>query len=434
MRKKIAVIGAGVGGMTAAYDLIKSGCDVTIFEKADHPGGLSAGFKYKNWGWTLEKFYHHWFTSDKHILSLIEEMGYKDRIEFHRPQTVAYYQGGFYPLDSPLAALRYPGFSFLEKIRFGIVTAYLRYLAPWKALEQVTAHKWMNKNYGDAVYTQLFEQLLIGKFSSYYKEVNMAWFWARFKVRSARLGIYKGGFQAFINDFENLLESLGVVFRYNTSISKIAPEAGDKLSLKIYDNKEIFNQVLAAIPPKELTHLVPDLGGDYKERINQLKGIGAVMVIFSLKHPLSPYGYYWYNLPKSAGFPFLALVEHTNFVSREHFNNETLIYCGDYPDPSHEYFSLTQEKLVERFIPCLKRINPAFKADWINHSWMFRTPFAQPIPPMNHSENIPEIQTPIPNLFLASMSQVYPWDRGTNFAVELARKAVDQMKSDWKTA
>jgi hypothetical protein len=95
---------------------------------------------------------------------------------------------------------------------------------------------------------------------------------------------------------------------------------------------------------------------------------------------------------------------------------------------------LTQEKLVERFIPCLKRINPAFKADWINHSWMFRTPFAQPIPPMNHSENIPKIQTPIPNLFLASMSQVYPWDRGTNFAVELARKAVDHMKSDWKTA
>ena len=106
--------------MTAAYDLVQAGCDVTIFEKEDHPGGLSAGFKNDGWCWTLEKFYHHWFASDTYVLSLIEEIGYKDKIEFHRPQTVAYYRGEFFPLDSPLAALKYPGFSLLEKIRFGL--------------------------------------------------------------------------------------------------------------------------------------------------------------------------------------------------------------------------------------------------------------------------------------------------------------------------
>ena len=39
------------------------------------------------------------------------------------------------------------------------------------------------------------------------------------------------------------------------------------------------------------------------------------------------------------------------------------------------------------------------------------------MPLVNHSRNIPAIPTPLPGLWLASMSQVYPWDRGTNYAV-----------------
>lgn len=417
--------------MAAAYDLVQAGCRVTVFEKEDHPGGLAAGFKKEEWDWTLEKYYHHWFASDNSILSLIQELNLKDKVEFHRPQTVAYYQGEFYPLDSPMTALKYPGFSLIDTIHFGLVTAYLRYFAPWKPLERVTAHQWMRKYYGPSVYEQLFEPLLMGKFSNYYKEVNMAWFWARFKVRTARLGTYRGGFQAFLNDFASHLESMGVVFQFNAAISNITATKGQKLSLRIGNETHLFDQVLATVPPKMLTHLSPQIGGDYQEKINQLKGIGAVALIFSLKHPLSKKGYYWFNLPKSAGFPFLALVEHTNFLPPKHFNNEHLIYCGDYLEPTHEYFKLTQEELVERFLPGLKRINPEFESNWIIDTWLFRTPFAQPIPLVNHSVNILDIKTPVKNLYLASMSQVYPWDRGTNFAVKLAREAAKTMKSDW---
>ena len=155
--------------------------------------------------------------------------------------------------------------------------------------------------------------------------------------------------------------------------------------------------------------------------------MGAVILIVSLKHQLSPEGYYWYNLPKSEGYPFLALVEHTNFVSSDDFGGEHLIYCGDYLETDHEYFKLTQEQLVERFEPSFKRINPNFDPSWINQTWLFKTNYAQPIPFINHSKNIPSIQTPLPGVFYASMSQVYPWDRGTNFAVEIARRAAAQM-------
>ena len=49
---KIAVIGAGFGGLAAAYDLNKAGHDVTIYESADHAGGLASGFKEPDWDWS----------------------------------------------------------------------------------------------------------------------------------------------------------------------------------------------------------------------------------------------------------------------------------------------------------------------------------------------------------------------------------------------
>lgn len=425
--KTAAIIGAGVGGLAAAYDLAKAGRSVTIFEKEDRPGGLAAGFREPGWQWSLEKFYHHWFQSDKFVQSLIGELGLAEKVEFHRPQTVVYYGGDFYPLDSPLAALLFPGFSLMDKMRFGLASVYLRYLSSWKPLESVSAHEWMQRYYGRKVYTTLFEPLLMGKFSRYYQEVNMAWFWARFKVRTPRLGTYTGGFQAFLDDFAGILRSMGVDFIFNSAIQQIQPGQGKTVQISADGRQIVFDQVLATIPPVLLSRTAPALPQAYHEKLNALKGIGAVALILSLDRPLSEKGYYWFNLPKSAGFPFLALVEHTNFVSAGHFNGEHLVYCGDYLENTHEYFSLTQDELLERFLPSLQHINPAFERSWLRKSWLFRVPYAQPVPFLNHSRSIPGIETPIPNLYLASMSQVYPWDRGTNFAVELARRAASMM-------
>jgi protoporphyrinogen oxidase len=156
--------------------------------------------------------------------------------------------------------------------------------------------------------------------------------------------------------------------------------------------------------------------------------MGAVVLTLSLNQQVSTQGYYWYNIPKNAGFPFLAMVEHTNYVSPENFGGDHILYCGDYLDTDHEYFSLSQEELLERFIPAIQRINPDFDQSWIKKVWLHRTKYAQPVPLLNHSKNIPEIQTPLPGLYFASMSQVYPWDRGTNFAVGIGRKAARLMQ------
>ena len=425
----IAIIGAGLGGLSAAYDLKRAGHQVTIFEAADYVGGLAAGFKKPEWEWSVERYYHHWFASDNHMLGLIDELGWSDRVIFPRPTTVMYHQGKFYPFDSIPAALMYPGLGWgINKIRFGLVGLFLRMTNNWQALEKTTVDAWMRKWAGDKVYETMWEPMMIGKFGERYaKDVNMAWMWARLHARTTRLGTFKGGFQAFADLFAEKLRQMGVVIQLSTPVQSIKTAGEGQIALETSQSTEIFDQCLATTSPALLARIAPDLPPDYLKGLLDLKSIGAVVLTIALKHQLSPEGYYWYNMPKSAGFPFLALVEHTNYLSPEYFGGNHIIYCGDYLEPSHPYFQFSKEELLEKFIPSLKRINPNFSPDWINESWLYKTAYAQPIPLVNHSENIPEIRTPLPGLYFASMSQVYPWDRGTNFAVEIARRAAKMM-------
>ena len=427
--KNIAIIGAGLGGMSAAYDLVKTGNRVTIFEAGEQPGGLASGFKEPHWDWSVEKYYHHWFASDQHILGLIEELGWRNQVLFPRPFTVMFHKDRFYPFDSIPAALMFPGLGWgMNKIRFGLVGLYLRLTNNWKALEKVTVNQWMRKWAGDQVYELMWEPLMIGKFGeNYANQVNMAWMWARLKARTTKLGTFQGGFQTFSDQFADHLRERGVQIHFSSRITHISPGPDGKITLSSQLENADYDQVLVTTSPSLLAKLAPDLAKDYLADLLSLKSMGAVVMVLALNQQLSTQGYYWYNIPKAAGFPFLALVEHTNFLSPEYFGGDHIIYMGDYLDAEHEYFRLSQEDLLERFISAIPRINPNFKPDWIRKSWLFRTPYAQPVPLLNHSKNIPPIQTPIPGLFFASMSQVYPWDRGTNFAVEIGRRAARMM-------
>jgi protoporphyrinogen oxidase len=418
---KIAIIGAGYGGMAAAWDLKKAGHDVTIFESANYAGGLASGFKEPHWKWSVEKFYHHWFQSDSEMLGLIRELGLEDKAQFPRPLTVMYYKKKWYPFDSIINALLFPGLGWgLNKIRFGFVGLFLRLTNNWRALEKVTAHEWMLKFAGKKVYEQMWQPLLIGKFASYYKDVNMAWMWARMHARTTRLGTFEGGFQNFADLFAEKLRALGVEIRLGASIKSIKQ---DQASASLSVDGESFDKVLVTTSPNLMAKLCPDLPENYLKGLLDLKSMGAVVMTLSLKHSLSKDGYYWFNVPKEAGYPFLALVEHTNFVSSENFGGDRIVYAGDYLELGHEYFSMSDDELLERFIPAFQKFNPEFKREWINKIWVHKTNYAQPVPLVGHSKNIPDIQTPIEGLYFASMSQVYPWDRGTNFAVEIGRKA-----------
>ena len=416
----IGIVGAGVAGLTAAYELTKKGHKVTVFEARPQAGGLASGFKDDHWEWPLDRFYHHWFASDDQVLGLIRELGLEEKVFFPRPTTSIWHQGMAYPFDSPLAVLLFPHLSLPHKLRLGLVTLYLRLVRNWRPLERVSAHQWLSRAMGKRAYEVVWEPLLAGKFGEDYQKVNMAWFWARIKKRSPRLGYFIGGFQAFVDALAERVREQGGEIRLGTPVQQIVIEDSKAVGVRIAASLQRLDKVIATVSPQALIELTPELPEDYVAKLRQLRSLGAVVLILALDRPLTN-GHYWINLPQGE-FPFLVLVEHTNYIEPCHYGGDHLVYLGHYPPPTHPYFQMSKKELLNLFLPSLRRFNPAFEPDWVRDSWLFREPYAQPVPLVNHSQHIPDLITPIPGLYWASMSQVYPWDRGTNYAVELGRR------------
>jgi protoporphyrinogen oxidase len=431
---KVAVVGAGIAGLSAAFDLARAGHSVTLYESSDEPGGLAAGFRDPAWDWPLERFYHHWFASDRDVLGLIRELGLGHLLFFPRPITSMWHNGRDYPFDSPLAALRYPGLSWPAKVRFGLVGLYLRYTRPWRALERFTVEEWASRWMGREAYQQLWRPLLISKFNEHYRTVNMAWFWARIYKRSPRLGYLQGGFQRFVDVLVEAITRLGADVQLRAPVEHIAPATKGGLEVSALQGQTRCDAAVVTTNPSVLAGMVPSLPEDYAERLKKLQSMGAQVLILALRNQLMRQTY-WLSLPalspeKSQNpFPFTALVEHTNYIDRKHYGGDHLVYCGEYLRPDHPHMQLTQEELLALYLPSLKQVNPDFEPDWLRTSYLFRTAYAQPVPPVNHSRNIPPLETPVPGLYFASMSQVYPWDRGTNYAVEMGRRVAQMVIS-----
>jgi protoporphyrinogen oxidase len=127
------------------------------------------------------------------------------------------------------------------------------------------------------------------------------------------------------------------------------------------------------------------------------------------------------------GYPFLALVEHTNYMPKADYGGRHLVYLGNYRPMDDPLFAMSRDEVLAEFLPHLSRINPAFSPDWVTESWAFAAPFAQPIVTTDYRDHIPPFETPIPGLYEASMFQVYPHDRGQNYSVLLAEELVGRL-------
>ncbi len=419
---KIAIIGAGFTGLSAAFELTKKTHDVFIFEKDLNPGGLAIGYKEKNWKWSLEKHYHHWFTNDYAVLDLANEI--KHTVLIERPKTSVFVNNNIYQLDSPFSVLKFPLLSVLEKIRMSSVLGFLKYFPFWKLLEGFKASEILPKFMGRKSYRMIWEPLFINKFGNYSNSVSLAWFWARIKKRTPNLAYPEGGFLNFANELVKKIKNENGRFFFDTEILEINRK-DNKISLKIKDKKgkikyDYFDKLIITTPSFIFLKAAANLPKDYRESLGKLKGLGATNLILRLNKPFFKDGAYWLSIcDKNA--PVMAIVEHTNFMDKKNYDNEYLVYLGNYKPLEDKYFQMTKEEMLKFFDPYLKKINANYSKNIIGYE-LFKAPFAQPIIPINYSKILPKFETPLENVYLANIEQVYPWDRGTNYAVELGKK------------
>lgn len=409
---KIAIIGAGFTGLTAGYKLSQRGHQVTIFEKEKASGGLAAGFKEKSWDWSLEFFYHHLFPTDLAAKKLISELGLADKLFLTQPKTSIFRQGRIFQFDSAPSILSFSFLSLREKLRTGLITLYLQLLNNWQPLEKISASFWLRRYYGRRPFEILWQPLLSAKFGRQAEEIPMSWFWARIKKRSAKLLYFEGGFQILANSLTNKLK-----------------ERGGKILLKqeVEDLETLreFESIIVTTPTTAFLKIAPHLPQDYQQSLKRLKMLSCLNLVLVMKQKFLTDNTYWLNINES-DFPFVAVVEHTNFIDPAHYGGNHILYVGGYYPQNHPYFKMSKEQIFKEFWPFIKKINPNFHLNPITYHF-FKSLCAQPLVTLNHSQIIPSHQTPLSHVYLANQQQVYPWDRGINYAIELGEKIADEI-------
>lgn len=416
---RIGIIGAGFTGLAAGFKLAKGGHEVVIFESNEFPGGLAHGFKEKKWKWSLEEHYHHLFKTDYAIQELANSVNHK--IIFKRPKTSTYYKDSISQIDSPLNLLRFKYFTVTDKIKTGATLSYLKLTNSWKYLEKKEAYRFLEETMGKNSWKILWGPLLQKKFGRYYKEIPASWFWARVKSRTAVLGYPEGGFKELANTVDRKIRTNKGQILYKTKVISIEKKK-DKIVIKPEKGKpQIFDKVICTLPTHLFTKITKKLPKSYVKSLKSFEGLGAINLVLVLKKSFLADGTYWLNI-NDWDMPFLCVVEHTNFMDKSKYSGDRIVYIGNYLEVNHIFFNYTANELLKEYLPYLKKINNNFKKKQIKKAFIFKAHFAQPIVKKNYSKKIPAIKTPIHGLYLANIQQVYPWDRGTNYAVDLGNK------------
>ncbi len=420
--KKIVIVGAGFTGLSAAYRLLTKGHEVRIVEREPTLGGLAIGYKHKGWQWSLDKAYHHLFTNDYSAISLAREIGQKlDRIT---PKTCVQAHGKIIPFDSPLTLLTFPYLNLIDKLRTATALLYLKLVNNYGWMERVEAVKWIQKYMGVNSYKAIWEPLFRGKFHDQANNVMMPWFWARIKKRTQSLLYPRGGFTAFLNLLAAKIEKLGGVIELATPVVKVE-KANLGYRVVTASDKHKADQIIYTGP----TSLFPKLFGQELKPVRKAhRYLHAQVMVLRLKRAFLK-NTYWLNVT-DPGYPFLVLVDHTNFVSPKHYGGEHIVYIGNYLPGGHEYLTKTPAQLYKLFLPYLERIKPGVKKLVIGFD-VFALPYAQAVVNTDYVSNMKKVGTGMKGVCMANIDSVYPWDRGTNYAIEYGEKVVELLAKDF---
>jgi len=412
---KVAIIGGGFTGLACALELAEKKINVTLLDKEASVGGLAGGFKDKKWHWDLEFFYHHIFTNDKEIIHLAKKVGWPVKVK--SPVTTSFINGKEIQLDSPISLLKFGEISIFSRIHMGAGLALLKLLPEGKFLEKYKVVEMLPKLIGIKGYQTIWEKLLKAKFGPYVNEVNMAWFWTRVAKRTKNLGYFEGGFQQLANKTKERIQKLGGEVRQNVKIKLI-----EKIEDGFLVDGEKYDAVVSTAPAPETEKL---LGVNITApKLNYLWG---QTLILEIKRRFIRG--YWMNILEN-NWPFLVAVEHTNMIDKKHYGNKRILYLGNYLHEDDKRLKMNKEELLKLYLPYLRRINKNFRRDQIGNIYLFARPYSQPVFPTNYSRMIPDIKTGVRGLYVANMSMVYPFDRGTNYAVKMGMGVAKQLIKD----
>ena len=384
----IGIVGGGIAGLAAAYRLQQRGHDVQIFEATDQIGGLAA--VYETPGDDIEKFYHHLSKSEETIVELAEDLGLGGRVEWHIGTNGYYVDSVAHPLNTPWEILAYPHMSLYDKFRLGMLTlgVDVRGGVPdldayddLAAYEHDTVREFVEEHTTRSVHENFVDPLLDGKYGDRKDEISAAWFLGRVRFRGERdplrgeiLGYFDGGFGVLLDALvdavgrENITTNARVT-DLTVSDSTVASLTVERDTAGAADETThaVDAAVVAAMP-----NVLESLTGYACEVDFQ----GAVCGLVTMDEPLLET--YWLNVAHDA--PFGALVEHTNFVDRERYGGDHLLYVAAYVQDSEEaLWQMDDDAVRETWLAEIESMFPDFDRGSVSEFRIARNPRAAPI-------------------------------------------------------
>lgn len=439
-KPSVCIIGAGITGLTAARQLSALGYNVLVLESALNSGGMLSAFNIGDE--LIEHIYHHIFTSDNEVLDLLDELGLSTDMKWYTVKDALFAGGRNYPFSTPLDLMRFNELPLLQRLKTGLTVLKAARLRDWHDLENITAAQWLIENCGQQAYNKLWQPLLRAKFDQDAEEVSAVWIWNKFKLRGSsrsggksieRLGYLEGSFARLT---EALLQELAdnggrILYGYTAmGLSRfIAPNGSHRyrVSSILEDCSSIdfdADAVISTISARQFANLAISLSlpEDYREKLLSVRYKANICMVLRLRHSLSPW--YWNTICDQ--LPFVVAVEHTNMTGINGYGGH-IVYLSRYLDLTDDVWTQSDGEIYHSFITGLEHVYPDFSANDIIDWRLKRTRYAQPVVFRDYSSSMPGMDTPEPGIKLAGMAQIYPEDRGINYAVRLGNEAADSI-------
>jgi protoporphyrinogen oxidase len=343
--------------------------------------------------------------------------------------------------------LRFKPLPPLARIRLGMaVLAIQRGPGNPAPFERITARKWIERYMGRDAYRALWGPLLRGKFGERADDIAMVWLQNKFRLRRGddaaeeKLGYPKRSWEPLFAELQARIQAGGgrvLIDRPIASLSTdfvVTPGAPGSFR-RGHDPRDFealpgerYEAVLATLPSDVFEQVLEPgvLPEAYLAKLRGIEYFTALCLLVELDRQFSPF--YWTNIGDDA-LPFVGLIEHTNLIDPARYGGRRFLYVANYLPRGHELLDLDAEGLLERYTPGLQAVNPAFERTWAKALWLHHEPAAQPIVTVGYRDKIPAMQTPTRGLVLANTTQIFPEDRGTNYAVREGEQAAAAMLS-----
>jgi len=421
----LVVLGGGITGLATAYIAAKDGKKVCVLEAGKNVGGLLNTFEVE--GERLEFFYHHFFMHDAELNWLIKDLGIDDKLFFKKTSMGNFKDGKIFNFDTPMDLLKYKPISFLDKIRFGFTSIYMGKIAKWEKFEGVSAMSWLNKWAGKSTADSLWNPLLTIKFGPYAPLVPLSWMIGRMRQRMGsrkggdeRLGYIEGSLQVLLDALTKRLTEMGVSIYTEAPVEKIEFNNNKITELQTAKGKVIAEKYISTIPSTYLSKMLAESVPTLSQKLQEVDYFGAICVVLEMKQKFS--NIYWMNVADK-GYPFGGIIEHTNFIPAEKYNNTHIMYLSRYFAQDENVASMSEQEIQDYMIPFLSKIKPEFSMDWVKKVSVFKTTTGATVCDLNFSQKIPNCKTEIDNFYIANMSHIYPDERSTNNSIRIAAEA-----------